>query len=83
MAMLRARQVLGDGRRTVIVVESAEIRTDRQDSMFRLAALKKPVAVVVAEGAGARAIGMTGEPADLDRLAADVDGLSTLLELHP
>ena len=81
--MLKARRIFGDGQRTVIVVESAEIRSDRYDSMFRLVAHSTPVAVIVSEPKGVRAIGMTGESVDLDRLAEGVAGLNTLLESQP
>lgn len=79
MRTLNARGIYRDDWKTVIVIESTDIRYERSDDVLGLLAWSKPVAVVVSETSHAHAVDMNAEPVDLGRLLDNVDGLSALL----
>ena len=79
MATLTARQIYADDRQIVIIVESSNVRCDKSDATFRLMATSQPVAVVIDDESGSRAVDVSGEQLDLDQLLVDATALGKLL----
>ena len=80
MAELRARRVHSDERQTIIVVESFGTRHNIGDDLLGLFAWSEPAAVVVLSADGDRALGMDGNPLDLECLIHDAEELGALLK---
>ena len=81
MATLTARRIYRDDERSIIVVESADIRLDKYGSGFALLASLAPIATVVVVAGRARAMNLEADRMDLDRLIDDVPELSVLIDL--
>jgi hypothetical protein len=79
MAELRARRVYDDEDRTVVVVESIDIRFRKADEGFGFLARSEPVAVVVATADGTHAVDVNAEPLDVVRLIDEVPELGDLV----
>jgi len=80
MPTLNASRIYRDDLKTVIVVESADIRYEKSDDALGLLAWSRPVAVVVLETNYAHAVDMNAEPVDLSHLLDNAEGLSALLK---
>ncbi len=80
MATLRARTVVDDNRQRVVVVESLAINREDGAPALWLFVRLEPIAVVIRDASGTQAFDTNAEPADLDKLLGNVEGLGALLE---
>lgn len=80
MLRLKGRKVHDDERHTVVVVDSVEVRSEKNNDMLGLFVRSVPVAVVIRTANGAYAIDLDAEPLELDSLIAEVADLGALLE---
>lgn len=76
MKTYRTRQIFNDASLSVIAVESVDSRRTRTNTGCQMYGNIQPVAVVVCGPAGAYALGMEAEPADLDQLKRDIPELN-------
>lgn len=79
MEAQRAGRPLRVGDVTLLPVERAVIRSGAGDAGCWLGALKAPVAVVVCDAGGVRALGPDSAALALDALVAETPGLADVL----
>lgn len=68
MMTVRVRTVFSDEKRTVIAIESLDLRSDRTYRPRYATANLKPIAVIVREPDRTYALDMAAQPVDIDRL---------------
>ena len=80
MAKLKAKRIYRDEQQSIILVESIDFQYEKAASMLGFFAKSHPIAIIVMARNRTYAVSVNAEPADLDRLIRDAEGLSTLLE---
>ncbi len=79
MTSLKARKIFSDDERSVVVVESVDIRFEKYDTGFGVLAFLAPVATVILQAGRASAFDANADPVDLDGLVDQVPELSMIL----
>jgi hypothetical protein len=79
MAALRAGSPLRVGDVTLVPVERVRIRSDQRDAGCWMSAFKEPVAVVVCDAGGVRALAVESSEIALDVLIRETPNLAAIL----
>ena len=79
MAALKASEIYRDERQAVILVVSVELCHEKCAGALCVYAKSEPVAIVIAIGSRTYAVDVNAEPADLDLLLQNTEGLVALL----
>lgn len=78
---LRPGASLRIGGASVLAIERVAVRSSHGEAWGWISAVVEPVAVVVRDPLGTRAIGMDGAPMELGTLVERVPGLAAILEM--
>lgn len=79
MDELRAGTPVGTGNITLVPIEHYSIQSDRGDKGCWFSAHKEPVAIIICDGIGVRAVNVHANEISVDSLIDKIEGLDEVL----